>query len=138
MQSRLESLAPATAQKNIILSTLQQVAIALPPAVEQIAVVTLADELLSVATHTESQIHASVARSSRLGQSILKRAFEGKLVPRAPNDEPASELLERIGAEREEDEEAANLDNEGKGMNLTSWRRSIASDHFSVSDMESR
>jgi type I restriction enzyme S subunit len=36
----------------------------------------------------------------RLRQSVLKRGFEGKLVPQDPNDEPASVLLERIRAER--------------------------------------
>ncbi|MDO8587549.1 MAG: hypothetical protein Q7T82_10975 [Armatimonadota bacterium] len=37
----------------------------------------------------------------RLRQAILKRAFEGKLVPKDPNDEPARVLLARVkGGER--------------------------------------
>jgi type I restriction enzyme S subunit len=40
-------------------------------------------------------------RISRLRQSILKWAFEGRLVDQDPTDEPAAALLERIQAERE-------------------------------------
>ncbi|MFN2398563.1 MAG: hypothetical protein ABR543_07965 [Gemmatimonadaceae bacterium] len=40
-------------------------------------------------------------RIQRLRQSILKWAFEGKLVDQDLTDEPASALLERIRAERE-------------------------------------
>jgi len=36
----------------------------------------------------------------RLRQSILKKAFEGKLVPQDPNDEPAEILLDLIREER--------------------------------------
>ena len=47
-------------------------------------------------------------RAARLRQSILKRAFEGKLVPQDPKDEPASALLERLRTSRTIHERSGN------------------------------
>jgi type I restriction enzyme, S subunit len=44
----------------------------------------------------ETAISANLKRADRLRQSILKRAFEGKLVPQDPADESADALLVRI------------------------------------------
>ena len=46
-------------------------------------------------------VERSNACASRLRQSILKRAFEGKLVPQDTSDEPASALIARIQSERQ-------------------------------------
>ena len=72
----------------------------LPPLSEQQAIVSEVESRLSVADEVEKTITAELKRAEQLRQSILKRAFSGKLVPQDPNDEPASVLLERIKAEK--------------------------------------
>jgi type I restriction enzyme S subunit len=49
----------------------------------------------------ELAIELSLKQSAAQRKNILKAAFTGQLVPQDPNDEPASVLLERIRAERD-------------------------------------
>jgi len=80
----------------------------LPPLAEQCEVVAELDRCLSVVEQTESQANAGLCRAARLRQSLLKRAFEGKLVPQDPTDEPATALLQRITAQRQQDKPLAS------------------------------
>jgi type I restriction enzyme S subunit len=41
-------------------------------------------------------VNSTLEKLQTMKMSVLKQAFEGKLVPQDPNDEPASVLLERI------------------------------------------
>lgn len=50
----------------------------------------------------EKVVDNSLKQAERLRQSILKKAFEGKLVPQDPTDEPAEKLLKRIRNEKTE------------------------------------
>lgn len=72
----------------------------LPPESEQNRILAEVDRLLSSATGISAGSKLSVVRCVRLRQSILKWAFEGRLVDQDPSDEPAEVLLERIRAER--------------------------------------
>jgi type I restriction enzyme S subunit len=100
VQKRLESNAPATAQKNINLTTLSELALPLPPLAEQRRIVEEVERRLSVVEALEETVDANLIRAERLRQAILKTAFEGRLVPQNPDDEPASALLARIQAGR--------------------------------------
>ena len=68
---------------------------------EQQEIVRLLDAQFEVIEQNERELDAALKRSEALRQSVLKRAFSGRLVPQDPTDEPASTLLERIRAERE-------------------------------------
>lgn len=101
--SHLESKCVGTTMKNLNQKALLSAPIAIPGYAEQCEVLRAVDEAWDQIEHVEEVCQAELTRSQALRQSILKEAFAGRLVPQDPNDEPASELLARIRAEREAD-----------------------------------
>lgn len=85
---------------NLNLKIVGNVPIRLPNIFEQIQVVHEIESRHSVCDKIEETIADSLQQAEALRLSILKKAFEGKLVPQDPNDEPAERLLERIRAEK--------------------------------------
>ena len=78
----------------------ERVVIALPSLDEQHRIAEEIKLRQSVAEDTGKAIEESLMRAERLRQSILKMAFEGRLIPQDPGDEAADKLLERIKTER--------------------------------------
>ena len=87
---------------NLNLKIVNNIPVFTPPIEEQHAIVAEIESRLSVCDKIEESIEQSLKQSEALRQSILKKAFEGRLVPQDPNDEPASVLLDRIRRERSE------------------------------------
>jgi type I restriction enzyme S subunit len=93
-------LLKGTTQRFIPLEHLRILPIPIAPLLEQHRIVEEIENRFSVDAEIEKTIDQSLKQAGRLRQSILKKAFEGKLVPQDPNDEPAAKLLERIKEER--------------------------------------
>jgi type I restriction enzyme S subunit len=68
----------------------------LPEYKEQREIVRRVESLFTMADTVEKQYLDAKARTNRLTQSILAKAFRGELVPQDENDEPAGELIKRI------------------------------------------
>ena len=85
---------------SINLTKLSEFPVPLPPNEEQTVIVEEIEKRISMANESEKNIDQSLKHAIRLRQSILKRAFEGKLVPQDTNDEHAKVLLERIEANK--------------------------------------
>lgn len=103
-KSDLSAFAPATAQKNINISILNEVKVPLPPLPEQHEIVRRVEALFKKADEIEARYKKAKAFVDKLTQSILAKAFRGELVPQDPDDEPASVLLERIKTEKAKQE----------------------------------
>ena len=101
VQNQFKAITKGTTRPRVNLTIVRDIQIPLPPLPEQHRIVQEIESRLSVCDKIEESIEQSLKQSEALRQSILKKAFDGKLVPQDPNDEPASILLDRIKAERE-------------------------------------
>ena len=87
---------------NLHLEHIRTTLIPVAPINEQYRIATKLEQLLSFADNIESD-KTDLQTTIQLAKSkILDLAIRGKLVPQNPDDEPASVLLERIRAEKEE------------------------------------
>jgi type I restriction enzyme S subunit len=85
--------------QHMFTSQLAEFVLPLPPLAEQERIVLAVERLLSTAEVLERDGGRSGDRVTKLRQSILNWAFEGKLVDQDPEDEPALVLLEPIRTE---------------------------------------
>ncbi|MEO8615782.1 MAG: restriction endonuclease subunit S [Luteolibacter sp.] len=101
-RARMEKVKKATTSVAAVYGKdLKPLPIVLPSVLEQQEIVRILEEKLSEVVHLQQDIESQLILSEALRQSILKKAFSGQLVAQDPADEPASVLLARIRAERE-------------------------------------
>jgi type I restriction enzyme, S subunit len=89
---------------NINSEEVRALRFSLSPVAEQQEIVRGVEALFALADQLEARYAKAAAHVEKLTQAILAKAFRGELIAQDPNDEPASVLLERIKAERDENE----------------------------------
>jgi type I restriction enzyme, S subunit len=93
---QLEPLIKGTTRPRVNLSHLRDIKIPLAPRQEQDLLVAKIEELFSQLDAGVAGLKRAQEELQRYRASVLKAAFEGRLVPQDPNDEPAEEMLEEF------------------------------------------
>ena len=104
--NKVLSVAPQTTLPIISKGKWESLIIPLPPLAEQKRIVEKLEEILPLideyGKNEEILSEMNQKLPKQIRRSILQYAVQGKLVPQDPQDEPASELLKRIKAEKEQ------------------------------------
>lgn len=87
--------------KHLTGEALNQLLIILPPVAEQQRIVSQIKALLKYVDEIDRESETLEKFITLAKQKILDLAIKGKLVPQDPSDEPASELLKKIKAEKD-------------------------------------
>ena len=88
--------------KHLTGQSLQILPIPLPPLSEQRSIVKILQRIIKSIDKIETEKNEALSLVSLAKSKVLDLAIRGQLVPQDPTDEPASILLERIRAEKEE------------------------------------
>ena len=102
VQQQFQDKTHQVAMPKLALERILGTLIPVCPVKEQQLIVFSIKSALQIADKIEIQQDALFELVSATKSKILDLAIRGKLVPQDPNDEPASVLLERIRAEKEE------------------------------------
>lgn len=97
---QMRALAEGGNQPNLNLSKVKGIPIQLPPLHEQAEIVQKVEALFKLADRVEARYTEANSQAQRLPSLVLAKAFRGELLPQDPSDEPASDLLARIAAQR--------------------------------------
>ena len=89
-------------QKFLSLTKINKLPFPLPPLEEQSRIAAKIVQLLALLRKVESSTQQYAKLQTLLKSKVLDLALRGKLVKQDPNDEPASVLLEKIKAEKEQ------------------------------------
>ena len=100
--SQITDKSVGVGQPNCNGTSLKGLLIPLPPINEQLRIVPTAQALLEYVATIDTDRKELLAIIANVKTKILDLAIRGQLVPQDPADEPASVLLERIRAEKEE------------------------------------
>jgi type I restriction enzyme S subunit len=105
VRSQLVAAAYGAGKPGLNLDNIRDVSIAIPPPAEAAEILRRVSDALAASADTLALLDAEAAEAAdaaRLRQSVFKAAFEGRLVPQDPADEPASALLARLRAAPEQ------------------------------------
>jgi type I restriction enzyme S subunit len=102
VRDQIAGISRGVAQQKMSLARFKTVAIPLPPLAEQKRIVAELERRLSALTHVEECVEAASEQTARLRLSLLYYALSGRLVRQDHRDEPATRLLARIRAIKEE------------------------------------
>ena len=98
----LEPYVTGSAQPKMNQDNMNSILISIPPFAEQLRIISRIDSFYAIINGLEYDQQDLENSISLVKSKILDLAIRGQLVPQDPADEPASALLERIRAEKEE------------------------------------